>query len=107
VTSTWIVVALFVVLFGIGLAVTLGGLYVVARSLMAQKPARAVPAPRPAPKALPKPPPLVPQELKPTEVADEWSDEVPTAVFKPSDFKDIEALMREADKYVSKHKGDT
>lgn len=112
-TSSAIAVVLFVLLFAVGLGITLGGLLVVFRSLRVRPaprsvasgvpPARAMPAPAP------KPAPLAPQPLTPsdTPAADEWNDEVPTAVFRPSDYKDIEALMHDADKYVSKHKGDT
>ena len=109
-TSTWVGVVLFAALFAVGLAVMLGGFFVVVRALTAKPPApvaRQVPvaAPPPVPQA-PAAPPARLDALTPgaTPRADEWQDDVPTAVFRPSDYKDIEALMHDADKYVSKHK---
>lgn len=37
-------------------------------------------------------------------LAPEEEPEVPTAVFRPSQYKDIEALLKDADKYVERHK---
>lgn len=40
----------------------------------------------------------------PTLAPEDEEPEVPTAVFRPSQYKDIEALLKDADKYVEKHK---
>ena len=106
-TSSAIAVALFALLFLVGVGIMLGGLVVVVRSLRS-RPAQRLPAPAPAPAPAARAAPLAPQPLTPTAAPaeDEWNDEVPTAVFRPSDYQDIEALMQDADKYVSKHKGD-
>ena len=102
-TSTWIALAVFTLLFAVGLGVALGGLLVVVRALTVRpKPHRVAAAVRPAP--VPVPP--RPDALTPSAAPQEWEDEVPTAVFRASDYKDIEALMKDADKYVSKHKND-
>ncbi len=35
---------------------------------------------------------------------DDFEDDVPTGVFRPSQYQDIDAMMKEADKYVSTHR---
>ena len=103
-TSTWIAIAVFTLLFAVGLGVTLGGLLVVVRALTARpKPPRVTAAARPPPARVPPRPDALTPSAAPPE---EWETEVPTAVFRASDYKDIEALMKDADKYVSKHKND-
>jgi hypothetical protein len=47
--------------------------------------------------------PQNPEQNPTLSPADEEPD-VPTAVFRPSQYKDIEALLKDADKYVDKHK---
>jgi hypothetical protein len=107
VTNTWMWVAVFATLLAIGFGVMLGGIVVVVRSLSQRRtPSLAASVAVPA-----APAPVVPERrpdaLTPSDAPmDEWQDEVPTAVFRASDYKDIEALMQDADKYVSKHKGD-
>ena len=109
-TSTWIWLAVFTLLFAVGLGVTLGGLLVVVRALTSRPKPPLVTAATPPPSQptlAPTLAPLRPDALAPGAApAEEWEDEVPTAVFRASDYKDIEALMQDADKYVSKHKND-
>jgi hypothetical protein len=118
--SSWIWLGVATTLLFVGIAVMAIGVFVIARQLMPKplpRPQTPVPVPavaaRPAtprPSATPIPPSagflgadaLIPS--KSPKVEDEWVDEVPTAVFKPSDYKDIEGLMADADRYVDGHR---
>lgn len=49
-------------------------------------------------------PPAAGAARGPTLAPDDEEQEVPTGVFRASEFKDIESLMKEADKYVEQKK---
>lgn len=105
---------------GIGMLVMLGGVLVVVRALLwrpaPKRAARRLVTPEgPAARAqAPVAPSAAPTKLEPgrsptlvpvSQPAEEpWAEEVPTAVFRPSDYKDIDALMADADKYVDTHR---